>query len=398
VTALRIAVVKPDWGIRGGFEIVLDRIVAHLRAGGHRVDLLGFDAGYFDGRPFGKETPPDVVSRAPQFFAYVAQLERCRQLDVRRADVVISTQPPSFAVEHERHLSIFFHHNRIFYDLSGPAVAAGLVPAEHHAAATEAVRAIDDDALSRVSHVLAGSQTVQRRLADFNGRRHGVGVFHAGPNIEQHEDARVVARERRIALCLSRHEFPKRTELFVHAMHLAPNIPGVAVGSGGRLGYVRQFDADLARHGVPATLGDAETWLNTTEWIDPQSVPSSGSNVDFRTNVDDEQLGELLRSAFCFVAPALEEDYGLTAIEAMRHGVPVITCSDSGHLKHFVDDGVTGLIVSPSGPAISAAMRYLAENPERAAEMGECGREVASRYTWQRALREFDLGLEAALA
>ena len=398
MTALRIAVVKPDWGIRGGFELVLDRIVSHLEAGGHRVDVLGFDAWSFDGRPFGNETPSDIVARAPQFFAYVAQLERCRQLDVRRADVVISTQPPSFAVDHERHLSIFFHHNRIFYDLSEPALAAGLVPAEHHAAATEAVRAIDDDALSRVSYVLAGSQTVQRRLVDFNGRRDRVGLFHAGPNVERDNSARVGARDKRIALCLSRHEFPKRTELFVHAMHLAPDISGIAVGSGGRLGYVRQLDLNLALRGVPPTLADTETWLNTTDWIDPDLVCASGSNVDFRTNVDDEQLGKLFQSAFCLVAPALEEDYGLTAIEAMRHGLPVITCSDSGHLKRFVDDGVTGLIVNPSGAAISVAMRYLVENPDRVEEMGECAREFASQFTWERALGEFDAGLEAVLA
>ncbi len=125
MSALRIAIVKPSWGIRGGFELVLDRITAHLQEGGHRVDVLGFDAWYSDGRPFGKETPPDVVAHAPQFFGYLAQLETCQQLDVHRADVVISTQPPSFAVDHERHLSIFYHHNRIFYDLAEAALAAG---------------------------------------------------------------------------------------------------------------------------------------------------------------------------------------------------------------------------------------------------------------------------------
>ena len=350
-----------------------------------------------DGRPFGRETPPEVVARAPQFFAYLAQLEAFQRIDVGRADVVISTQPPSFAVDHERHLSIFFHHNRIFYDLAEPALRAGLVPATHHQAATEAVRAIDQAALSRVSYVLAGSETVQRRLDTFNGRRDRVGVFHAGPNIEQ-DDVQSDVHERRIALCLSRHEFPKRTELFVHAMHLAPDILGVAVGRGGRLGFVRSLDHELASQGAPEALADAETWLNAPAWIDPNTLPPPRSNVEFRTDVDDEQLVELFRSAFCLVAPALEEDYGLTAIEAMRHGVPVITCSDSGHLSYFVEDNVTGLVVDPSGAAISAALRFLLENPERAAEMGACGRVRASEFTWQRALREFDSGLEAVLA
>ena len=82
----------------------------------------------------------------------------------------------------------------------------------------------------------------------------------------------------------------------------------------------------------------------------------------------------------------------------MRHGLPVVTCSDSGHLTHFVDHGSTGLIVDPSGAAISTAVRQLHEHPDDAAEMGRRGRDVAAQFTWQRALSEFDAGLQAVLA
>lgn len=396
MSALRIAIVKPSWGIRGGFELVLDRIAAHLHERGHCVDVLGFDAWYSDGRPFGQETPPDVVAHAPQFFAYLAQLETCQQLDVRRADVVISTQPPSFAVDHERHLSIFYHHNRIFYDLAEAALAAGLVPAEHHEMATEAVRTIDQVALSNVSYILAGSETVQRRLVDFNGRRDRIGVFHAGPSIEPNGVPAGVV-DRRVALCVSRHDFPKRTELFVHAMHLAPEIVGVSVGAGGRLGYLRQFDQRLREFGAPESLDPTDTWLNSPAWIDPCGFSSATTNVEFRTELDDDGLGALFASAFCLVAPALDEDYGLTAIEAMQHGVPVITCTDSGHLTTFVEHDVTGLIVEPTGSAIATAVKHLASHPDLVTEMAENCRGRASSFTWQRALREFDDGLEAVL-
>jgi glycosyltransferase involved in cell wall biosynthesis len=181
-------------------------------------------------------------------------------------------------------------------------------------------------------------------------------------------------------------------------MHLVPEIAGIAVGSGGRLGYVRQLDLRLVELGSPEILPETETWLNAPDWIDPNSLPAARGKVEFRTDVDDEQLRALFGSAFCLVAPALDEDYGLTAIEAMRHGLPVITCTDSGHLKYFVEDGVTGLDVNPNGAAISTAVRFLSEHPEKAAEMGACGRERSLEFTWERALREFDVGLEAVLA
>jgi glycosyltransferase involved in cell wall biosynthesis len=310
---------------------------------------------------------------------------------------VISTQPPSFVVDHPRHLSLFFHHNRIFYDLAESALASGLVPAEHHRVATEAVRAIDQDALSRVSYVLAGSETVQGRLVEFNRRSERVGIFHAGPSLEPSSGPNALQADRRLALCLSRHAFPKRTELFVHAMHLAPEIVGVSVGAGGRLGYLRLLDQRLSEHGAPETLDPRDTWLNSPEWIDPAGFPSAISNVEFRTEIDDDELRALFASAFCLVAPALDEDYGLTAIEAMQHGVPVITCTDSGHLTAFVEDGVTGLVVEPTGAAIAAAVRQLAGAPELVDEMAEHCRRQASSFTWQRALSEFDDGLEAVL-
>ena len=40
----------------------------------------------------------------------------------------------------------------------------------------------------------------------------------------------------------------------------------------------------------------------------------------------------------------------------------------------------------------------LVENPDRVEEMGECARKFASQFTWERALGEFDAGLEAVLA
>jgi glycosyltransferase involved in cell wall biosynthesis len=397
MSPLRIAVVKPDWGIRGGFELVLDRIIEHVEGAGHRIDLLQFDAWRSDRRPFGVDTPPEAVAEMPQFHAYMTQLETCRQLDVGRADVVISTQPPSFAVHHPRHLSIFFHHQRVFYDLAEPALAAGLVPRRHHEATCAAVRAIDDDALSRVSYVLAGSETVQQRLRDFNRRTERVGVFHAGPSIGLGQSPTSSPGPRPIALCVSRHDFPKRTELFVHAMHLAPEVDAVSVGAGGRLGFLRRLDLDWAENGAPDVIPDSETWLNDPIWTDPSQVPPSSSNVQFRTGIGDDELRSLFERSFCLVAPALDEDYGLTAIEAMRLGLPVITCRDSGHLTWFVDDGVTGLVVEPTGLAIRDAVRTLRDDPERAVEMGAEGRRRAAELTWERALRQFDAGLAEVL-
>ena len=78
-----------------------------------------------------------------------------------------------------------------------------------------------------------------------------------------------------------------------------------------------------------------------------------------------DELGALYRGALCVVAPALDEDYGLTALEAMLHGKPVIVCRDGGGLADLVEDGVTGIVVEPDGPSIAAAVASLTADPER---------------------------------
>ena len=115
---LHIAIVKPDWGIRGGFELVVDRLVTHVQSLGHRLTVLSFDAAHTDRRPFGQRVASEIWDTSPLFFGYLAQFEASRAVDVSRADVVITTQPPTFAVEHPRHLSIFYHHIRTLYELS----------------------------------------------------------------------------------------------------------------------------------------------------------------------------------------------------------------------------------------------------------------------------------------
>lgn len=389
--------VKPDWGIRGGFELVLDRLVVHLRSQGHRVDTLRVNAWTKGERLHRRTVPAELHARAPQLFDYLALFELCRRLDARVADVVLSTQPPSFAIEHPRHLSLFYHHNRIFYDLADTAVAAGLVAADVHGAAVDAVRQVDGPAISNVAFVLAGSETVASRLVEFDGRCDGVGLFHAGPTIDPFP-RETCEPERDTALCVSRHTFPKRTELFVHAMHLVPGVRGLAIGGGGRLGFARQLDLRLSEQGAPEHLCPAETWLNTPRWIDPDELPSGVSNVTFRESVDSDGLRSAFESALCLVAPALDEDYGLTAIEAMQHGVPIVTCTDSGHLTYFVEHGVTGLVVEPTAAAIAGAVRELADDRQRATTMGAAGQARAAEYTWARAFAEFDEGLGAVLS
>jgi glycosyltransferase involved in cell wall biosynthesis len=322
----------------------------------------------------------------------MALTEAFRKVDASAFDVLVSTQPPSFVVEHRRHLSLFYHHHRVFYDLEAVYLAAGFAERHIHEQAAAAVRRVDADPMAAVTHYLAPSEVVRGRLASFNGRTAGVGIYQAGTGLPAELVPDRPAGPFAHALCVSRHEFPKRTELFIQAMKFRPELVAQMVGAGGRLEWAQSIDAMLSAPDVALDAwGDEKLWLCQPGPIRPTAP--DGSNVRFLGHVPMESLAELYRAALCVVAPAYLEDYGLTAIEAMAFGKPVIVCRDGGGLTEIVEHGVTGFVVEPTGRAIADAVGVLAADPALAREMGARGWEKSRDYTWERADAQFLAGL-----
>ena len=68
------------------------------------------------------------------------------------------------------------------------------------------------------------------------------------------------------------------------------------------------------------------------------------SNVEIRHWISDHELQELYAHARGFIATACDEDFGLTVVEAMAHGCPVIAPAEGGYLESVVP-GETGIII-----------------------------------------------------
>jgi glycosyltransferase involved in cell wall biosynthesis len=104
-----------------------------------------------------------------------------------------------------------------------------------------------------------------------------------------------------------------------------------------------------------------------------------------------EDVPALLAAADVFVLPSRSEAFPNGAVEAMAAGVPVIA-SRVGGLVDLVDDGRTGLLVTPDDPAaLAAALESLVLSPARAAALGASAREeVSRRYSFDRMVRGFE--------
>ena len=95
------------------------------------------------------------------------------------------------------------------------------------------------------------------------------------------------------------------------------------------------------------------------------------------------ELGAYYETADVLVAPSRWEGFGLTAVEAMRAGLPVIATRVGG-LAEVVKHGVTGLLVEPnSSAALVEAIR--GATAESLRSMGEAGRRrFVEHFTFDR--------------
>jgi glycosyltransferase involved in cell wall biosynthesis len=122
---------------------------------------------------------------------------------------------------------------------------------------------------------------------------------------------------------------------------------------------------------------------------------AAGKDVTFMTGANDDDVIAQYRSSAVLVLPSVYEDVfgnktalpellGLTILEAMACGTPVI-CTAVGSLPELVEDGVTGFVVPPNdSTALAGRIALLVNDLDRAAEMGTRARAaVEERFTWR---------------
>jgi len=106
------------------------------------------------------------------------------------------------------------------------------------------------------------------------------------------------------------------------------------------------------------------------------------NNVEFLGYVPDRDLPELYRSSDLLILPSITgESFGITLLEAMASGLPVIG-TNVGGVPEIIRG--CGKIVEPNRPGqLSRAVLDMLSNPEKMRDLGKKGRERVERlYSW----------------
>jgi glycosyltransferase involved in cell wall biosynthesis len=106
--------------------------------------------------------------------------------------------------------------------------------------------------------------------------------------------------------------------------------------------------------------------------------------VSFKGHVAHSRLSDHYRNADVLINPSLSEAFGMSLVEAMAAGVPVVATRVGG-VPEVVEDGKTGLLVEPGdASALAGAILRLLTDDGLRRSMGEAARRRAvERYSWE---------------
>jgi len=131
-------------------------------------------------------------------------------------------------------------------------------------------------------------------------------------------------------------------------------------------------------------VGDGPTRSHVESLVYDLGLQAKVEFLGARSNID-----EILKDTHIFVLSTNWESFGLTSVEAMRSGLPVIA-TDVGGVREVVIDGETGFLV-PKGDvlAMRARLNQLICDHDLRFRMGQSGRiRYESNFTLERMLNQ----------
>jgi glycosyltransferase involved in cell wall biosynthesis len=329
---MRIAVCRPQVPFTyGGAEVVADQLVDELRARGHEVELVAV--------PFSWEGTR-VLDQA-----LVWRLLDLTRVPGKPVELAIATKFPSYGLRHPNKVVWLVHQFRQAYDLDrGEFRQFSEAPPDR--AVRLAVERFDRVALSEARRIFTISGNVADRLLRSTGLAATV-----LPPPPQRLDYHTSGYDG-FVLSVNRLDRYKRIDLLIDAAKTEPGLKAVIVGDGPDRGRLEKLASGL------------------------------DGRVEFAGRVDGDRLADLYARCLAVYYAPVDEDYGMVPYEAFLSGKPVVTTLDAGGPLEVVHDGETGMVVAPEPAELARACTFLAAHLDETRKLGEAGKVVAERITW----------------
>jgi glycosyltransferase involved in cell wall biosynthesis len=261
--------------------------------------------------------------------------------------VIFSGQDAPLAVNNHRGgKNIYYCHTppRSLYDLKEYRLSS-LSPGQalNHRAFNLFFQPLYESALRKMDVIVANSMNIQKRIKNFLGMDSV--VIHPPCDTDHFH----WLDQEDYYLSFARLDALKRVDIIVQAFNQMPDKRLIVASTGPELEKLKK-------------LADGK------------------KNIIFAGPVDDDQLKDLVGNAIATLYIPRDEDFGISPVESMAAGKPVLGVAEGGLLETIVP-GETGILVSgnPSPEDIINAVHEL--NPKRALSMRHACEQQAALFS-----------------
>jgi len=116
--------------------------------------------------------------------------------------------------------------------------------------------------------------------------------------------------------------------------------------------------------------------------IDPKKINDAPRNMTFLGHVPRSHTRNLFESAHVFVLPTVSDNFAFVQLEAMAHGLPVVTTPMAGDA---VENGVEGFIVPAcDASALTEALRFLDTDRELLSRMSVNAKRKVDAFSFEK--------------
>ena len=328
------------------------------------------------------------------FSELMASYRRFAELDLSSFDQVISTKYPAWMVCHPNHILYLQHRLRGVYDTYHFSNKA-----EHYSSAQlkrlpscvqQLYKSLEITAPGRESlapfwHQLTESMSLAPECFEFPGPlTRKVIHFLDAVALSPESIKRYFAISNNVAGRVDYFPASCRPEVIYHPSDLShfKNTGDDYVFTISRLEAPKRID--LLIRAFKETSIDVEFRIagDGPQGALLKELAKDDLRIKFLGSINDQEVITQYAGAIFVPYIPCDEDYGLITIEAMASGKAVLSTTDAGGPREFIETGETGLIVPPECEALTQAMMQLIEDREGTRQMGERARQRTAPITW----------------
>ena len=224
--------------------------------------------------------------------------------------------------------------------------------------------------LDSVRH-MAVSDFTRERLRSILGVKGNIPVIWNGVDLKEYNDLSNVEKEFGKIVFFGRFAPHKGIDLLVEAFRI-----------------VKRSRPEVSLH----IMGDGPLRGQIVK------MASSIENTHVNIALPRRRLLESIKSAWMVVIPSFREGQGISYLEAMAAGTPVISIrSPYNAFSNMVKNGKEALITNPEARSLAVAILKLLEDEELYRKLSNNGRIFASRFSWENICSKLEVVFEDVL-